>query len=171
MTPRKKLPTRSMLRLIFRYDGDTGTLYWKGRFGRSRVRSDRVGTPRQKGVVRVTVFGVAYAAHRLIWKLLHNTEPLVVDHKNCTQSDNRQCNLRAATYPKNNWNRRVRIGKVLPKWVMFDGNPPGRRKKYKAVVVVNGVAHHPGRFYTPEEAHAAACAVARNFHGHFFRSE
>ncbi len=165
MTPRKKFPPIAVLRSIFSYDPISGVLFSKKTNPPSPVHFWK-----GQGCLRVGINGSPYALHRLVWKLVHGTVPALIDHKNGDFRDNRLCNLRVATYKNNNWNRKRRTGKKLPKWVMYDGNYPGRRKKYKAVVVVNGKANHLGRFHTPDEAHAAACALAKKLHGQFYRA-
>lgn len=49
----------------------------------------------------VHIQGRSYAAHRLIWKLVYDVEPDVVDHKNGVRHDNRLRNLRSVTRTKN----------------------------------------------------------------------
>jgi hypothetical protein len=45
-------------------------------------------------------------AHRVIWKMVHGTEPEAIDHINGVPADNRLENLRAVTASLNQRNRR-----------------------------------------------------------------
>ncbi|ERP98669.1 hypothetical protein Q669_00570 [Labrenzia sp. C1B10] len=84
----KPLPTVKRLRELFGYDPETGVLTWKVSRGGQRA-GDVAGTPID-GYVQIFVDGVAYRAHRLIFKLVYGREPIGhIDHENGNRSDNR----------------------------------------------------------------------------------
>lgn len=100
---------------------------------------------------------------RIIGRELTTDE--MVDHKNLNSVDNRRANLRLATSTQNQGNRRVSknnksgfkgVSKAKNKWV--------------ATITVNGRRIILGRFKTPEEAHEAYCAGAKEHFGEFARS-
>ena len=107
----KPLPTQTRLVELFNYDPETGLLTWKESRGGQRA-GDVAGTP-QDGYVQVFVDGIAYRAHRLIWKLVMGREPVgQIDHKNGDRADNRlvkadprKSNLREASPWQNSLNR------------------------------------------------------------------
>lgn len=107
----KPLPTQTRLVELFNYEPKTGLLTWKVSRGGQRA-GDVAGTP-QDGYVQIFVDGIAYRAHRLIWKLITGREPIgQIDHKNGNRSDNRlvkndpdKSNLREVLPWQNSLNR------------------------------------------------------------------
>ncbi len=107
----KPLPTLKRLLELFSYDPETGVLTWKVSRGGQRA-GDVAGTI-SHGYVQVFVDGIAYRAHRLIWKMVTGREPVrYIDHENGNRSDNRlikndpsNSNLREVTPWENNLNR------------------------------------------------------------------
>lgn len=162
-----------MLR-IFRYDVETGDLYWRVRTDatanwNSKWAGRKAGTPCQKGTV-IYVDWVPYYAHRLVWVYVNGDGLDVetqVDHKNCDCFDNRIQNLRLATHGQNASNSRLRKGKELPKGVSIQSRGNG----YRARIGIDGKVVNLGTFATPEEAHAAYCAAAKSAKGEFARAE
>ena len=91
----------------------------------------------------------------------------VIDHRDGDPSNNRWDNLRRATVSQNNANRRLhRNNKCGFKGVVQ--NPWGR---FIASIYKNGRRIHLGMFATPEAAHAAYVAAARELFGEFARAE
>lgn len=68
-----------------------------------------VGTPTTNGYVRVTLGGVSYGVHRLVWELHngHIADGYEVDHRNGVRSDNSIGNLRLATRSQNGMNHKI----------------------------------------------------------------
>jgi len=81
--------------------------------------------------------------------------------------DNRRANLRLATRSENLRNRAVHCNNTSGyrgvRW------KPARRK-WVANITLNGQQHHLGYHATPEAAHQAYCAAARELHGEFART-
>jgi hypothetical protein len=96
--------------------------------------------------------------------LMAPQEGQLVDHRDGNGLNNVRCNLRVATHPQNMWNRRKpRGGKAGLVGVHWDND----RKKWAAVIQVNGKVRRLGRFETPEEGHQAYIEAARQLQGKF----
>lgn len=98
-----KLPAKEELQALLDYDPDTGVLTWKQRSGKyascfnRRYAGTPAGTLRSDGYIALKVKNVIYAAHRVIWAMVHDQWPECVRHINRDDADNRLDNLRAAT--------------------------------------------------------------------------
>lgn len=115
----KPLPSQALLLELLDYNPTTGDLTWRPR-DRSYFRSDSehkrwnaryAGKPALNSVGSTgyragNIFGITYQTHRIIWKLLHGTDPDYVDHENGIRSDNREQNLRDASFTQNMHNQR-----------------------------------------------------------------
>jgi hypothetical protein len=55
----------------------------------------------------IAINGYNYYQHRIIFKMMTGSEPHQVDHINGDPTDNRPCNLRAATQSQNQHNRKL----------------------------------------------------------------
>lgn len=71
----KPLPSREALLALLRYDERTGKLFWRHR------PTVRALDSNSNGYRRGRLWGEYYYAHRVIWKMLHGTEPPEVDHR------------------------------------------------------------------------------------------
>jgi hypothetical protein len=106
------LPPTDVLRSMFRYDAETGKLYWLPR--PSDPRWNRVFAEKEaggidgKGYVRIRTEGNNWNAHRVVWKLVYDEEPEFVDHINGDRADNRLVNLRSVTQTENARNTKVK---------------------------------------------------------------
>lgn len=88
------------LRLIFRYDPETGYLY--RRVGPWVLKERKVGTPIGRGMyLQVSVGTKAYYVHRIIYFLVHGIWPDIIDHKDGDTWNNKDSNLREATHSQN----------------------------------------------------------------------
>jgi len=109
----KPLPNQGYLLEILRYDPKTGLLFWRRRpmshfpskrawaVWNSRFSNGPAFRTKTKGYRAGKVDGVNYFAHRIVWKMVHGFDPLVIDHKNHDRSDNRVENLRNGTQKEN----------------------------------------------------------------------
>jgi topoisomerase IA-like protein len=93
-----------------------------------------------------------FAVHRLIWKLLYNSEPDEIDHINGDRADNRAANLRSVCKTENCRNQRLRSdntsGHVGVSW-------DKRKSRWLAKIVVDGKERHIGSFHRREDAEKA----------------
>lgn len=85
-----KITTQSQVKEIFHYDPETGCLYFKTKIGLRLAGS--VGS---RGRVYVSVSGVRYHAHHLVWLYFYGELPAnVIDHIDHNPTNNRIENLR-----------------------------------------------------------------------------
>jgi len=168
-------PTADQVRLVLRYEPETGRLFWLVRpleffnsknshsIWNSRFAGKEAFTRLDRWGHRVgSLFDVNHFAHRVIWLMQTGAWPeQQIDHINGIASDNRLINLRAVTPSENQRNKR-----------MHPRNSSGvngvvwhrRERKWIAQLNVDGVYKCLGRFDTIEEA-AAARLAANAEHG------
>lgn len=153
-----KLPSQSELLRVFKYDPKDGLLTWRtDPGGGGKKIGDRAGNDN-----RVTYRGRAYIPTSIIWKILHDEEPEMVDHRDRDHSNNRETNLRAATRTQNNQNKSVRIDSGTGvRGVRF------HRGRYWAGITANGDRVDLGTFDTLEEAAEIRQQAERQYHGEF----
>lgn len=153
-------------RAILAYDAGTGELTWRKSARRGWVGKP-AGTPHSRGYVSVNISRRIYLAHRLAWFLHYGRWPSgQVDHRDGDRANNSIANLREATQSQNSGNMRMRPNNRCGfKGVCLDQN--GR---YQAQITKNGRQRGLGRFSTPEEAHAAYVAAAKQAFGEFARA-
>src|SRR3954464_3736442 len=99
--------TQARLKELLHYDSETGLWTWlKHRY---RIQpGDRAGTISKKdGYCHIIIEKKNYMAHRLAWLYMTGGWPSMnMDHIDTNRSDNRWLNLRLATRPQNQANRR-----------------------------------------------------------------
>ena len=135
---------------MFSYDADTGILTWRERKFNSllangwntRYANKVAGVKNSAGYLCVSINDSRFLAHRVVWKLLHGTEPLIVDHINGDKTNNRASNLREASESLSMFNRRIQKGR-LPRGV--------QPNKYRFMARIG--KKYLGTYATPEEAH------------------
>lgn len=171
----KDLPEPALLRKLLRYEPETGKLYWLERtlemFPHARAciswnarfaRKEALTSLDRKGYRRGAIFNKFYAAHRVIWAIVHGEwPPEQIDHINGDKQDNRLGNLRAVSNsenlknqkrPKNNTSGIIGVywNKQLVAW--------------HAQIKINGKKKHLGTYQCIGAA-AAARASADLKHG------
>jgi hypothetical protein len=172
--PAKPLPSAEVLYATFRYDPANGFLFWRPRPDRSPQWNgrcaDRLAGASGDSRYRVFIRGYGHlTASRIIWKMAHGEEPPVVDHIDGDPSNNRLCNLRAATHVQNAQNRRA-TNKTGFKGVAFRAGRK-RGRPWKARIYVGGQQIVLGYFSTPEDASAAYMKAANDYFGNFAKAK
>lgn len=168
----KPIPCSEVLHSILYYNYEAHRLVWKRRFDKTDLWNREnahtfASIPGPKNTMRLMINGVRYLEHRIVWKMLHGSEPEQIDHKNINASDNDGDNLRPCDNFTNGYNRKRLSYKAsgLPKGVDRD------RDKFRARIRHEGERLSLGLFDTPELAHAAYCAAADKLHGEFARHD
>lgn len=114
----KEILSQSELKELFDYDYETGVLTWRNRpcehfktrdafrTWNTRFSGKSAGCLRPDGYLSVGINYAQFQVHRIIYKIIHGTEPPQIDHKNHIRHDNWQDNLRAATQQINGKNQK-----------------------------------------------------------------
>ena len=143
---------------MFAYDQETGVLTWKKRsfksihcgYWNTRYAGKPAGVKNSSGYICIKINRKKYLAHRIIWKMVNNEEPLVVDHIDCNPLNNSLRNLRPANESLSAYNKVLPVGR-LPRGVQPNGYRFQARLKGKYI----------GTYATPEEAHKAYASAAK----------
>ena len=167
---RKKLPSRERLVELFSYEPLTGNLIWKHRTNVHYIINNRfagkiAGGLTSKGYLSVLIDGDRFQAHRVIWKILHDTEPPDVDHKDRNKANNRKKNLRATDRSGNRANCIRAYHKILPKGVFCRRQSGALYVQIKA----KGKQYYLGNVPTAEAGAALYAREAKKLHGEFWR--
>jgi hypothetical protein len=168
---RKPLPPADALRRMLRYDPLSGKLYWRKRADKNPQWNAKFAG-RRAGAVRggrryVNVLGHGpLLAYRIIWKMVYESEPTVIDHIDGNPHNDRICNLRAATNAQNMWNKRPH-GAIPLKGVSYNK----KSGRWVSSICVNGRSIFLGLFHCPADAHASYVRAARKHFGAFARTE
>ena len=148
---------------LFRYDYETGALYWRRRNSNRVPKTLEAGTQRNSdGYLYVSVHGRDYSVHRIVMLMCYGFygEGLEVDHINHVRNDNRLFNLRFVTHVENMRNKSVSSKNTSGvTGVSFSK----AKKKYVAQIGVNREFIHLGYFETLEEAAAARAEANLKF--------
>ena len=177
MAKLKILPTCRYLQECFIYDPNTGLLTWRHRplshFSDERIQkiwntqnAHQVAGWKPEPPhfnISISIDGLRYQAHRIIWKLVTGMEPPEeIDHRDRDSFNNRWKNLRAATRQEQNRNRGIQSNnKVGIKGVSRKGH------RYRATIILSRKQIHLGTFDTPEEAGQVYMEAAKRFFGEF----
>jgi hypothetical protein len=166
------------LKELLRYDPETGLFYWLERpvrlgFERTdktwnvryagKIAGDEFGKLRPR--IRISVDKRRFQAHRLAWLWMTGEWPAEeIDHKDMNPLNNKWENLREATHSQNGMNRKSRS--KYAKGVTIH-KPSGL---FQARIYKDGRCRCLGYHKTPEEAHRAYIAAAKDLHGEFARA-
>lgn len=170
----KPLPSKARLRRLFDYE--RGVLIWRERPRKdfktqgahatfnTRWVNKSAGCLKPSGYVFITLNGVSFLAHRLIWVWHHGRIPknLNLDHIDGNKSNNRIENLRLATRSQNSANAPIsKRNKSGFKGVQASG------EKWSARIRLNGKAHHLGSYTNIEDAAAVYAFASDLAYGEF----
>ena len=151
---------------LFRYDYETGVLYWRWRNSNRVPKTLEAGTQRKSsGYLYVQVHGRLYLVHRVVMLMCYGFcgEGLEVDRINHVRNDNRLCNLRFVTRSENQRNQSLSSKSSTGVTGVYFSKA---RKKYVAQIMVDGEKIFLGRFETLEEAAAARAEANLKFNFH-----
>lgn len=148
--------TREELLLAFRYDPESGDLFWN---------NGDVAKTISNGYRAVKYRGTQYRVHRIAWLMYYGNLPSGhIDHINCNRLDNRISNIRACSCSENLMN--VRIGRKNTSGVK--GVTLHRRlNKWQAQLMAAGKSMYLGVFETIQEAENAVKTARQLHHGKF----
>lgn len=151
----------------FTYCPTTGIVRWSECAKGARCKAGApVGTRDKNGYLVVKVRGKTWKLHRLIFLLMGEAIPEVVDHINGVPDDNRWANLRGCSSVENSHNRRMHGNNTTGfKGVTLD------RGNIRAQITVRGRHLSKSGFTTLEEAHSWYSQQAAKHHGEFARSK
>jgi hypothetical protein len=158
--------TQAVLKEYLIYDSNTG-VFTRRISSSNRVKAgDIAGSLTDTGYLRIRVQNVTYKAHRLAWLYVYGEFPAEnIDHVNTIRTDNRICNLRAASFSDNNHNQSLRSNNTSGyKGVSWNS----QFSKWVAKIGIEGKRKFIGFFETPEEAYKAYCLAAISNYGEFF---
>ena len=154
--------TQERLKELLSYDPDTGLFFWRKIKGGWGKPGKPAGGTNGEGYRQIGIDRRYYFAHRLAWLYVHGVFPSnCIDHINGDRADNRIANLRAVTVHENNFNVKVIRAASGFKGVYLDKRT---KKKWRAVIKVNGHTTTLGRFDEPEDAHEAYLSAKRILH-------
>lgn len=160
------LPCPTVLRLLLRYEPETGKLFWRER-ARVWFKTEKsyrwwnkmfAGNPAcdhidpYQGYKVGTLFGKCVLAHRIAFAIHHGKHPLVTDHINGDRSDNRAANLRSVTMVENAKNAALNSTNTTGLCGVYRAQATGR---WYAQIRINGVKTHLGYFDSSELAREA----------------
>lgn len=151
---------------VLDYDPETGIFKWKVAISNFVKPGSRAGRVREDGYRAISFGERLYTAHRLAWFYVNGVWPAdMLDHINRDRDDNRIANLRGATRGQNMQNRAVSSDNLSG----LKGVQKGKWNRWTARITVGGKRKRIGWFDTPEEAHAAYLAAAKQYFGEFAR--
>lgn len=175
-------PTIHYLRECFDYNAENGTLIWKYRprshfsteeswlMAKARDAGKPVKGGMNGGYMTVQLRGKKYKMHRVIWAMVHGIDmdevPPAIDHVDLDKTNNREANLRAATWSENCMNKGLQENNTSGfkgvHWHKY-------HQKWAAKVKINGKQIHLGYFADPEVASKVRERAANDIHGEFAR--
>lgn len=177
-----ELPEQSILIQLLRYESETGKLFWRerpdelfkasGAYSQARIaaawNSKNAGkealiTIDAHGYPFGSVFKKLVRAHRVIWKLVHGTEPEQIDHINGDRADNRIINLRAVSNADNHRNMSLSTANKSGVTGVFWFARTGR---WRSEITIAGKNVHLGYYLNKNDAIAARhrAEVENGFH-------
>lgn len=103
--------TKEVADNLLKYDPNTGVFTWRLKRTGSKIGTVAGILRERTGYRYLTLYGTAYAAHRVAWLMMTGAAPKhQIDHINKDQGDNRWANLREATATQNTRNTRSHKG-------------------------------------------------------------
>lgn len=159
--------TLERLKEALHYDPLTGIFHH--RESKTCVKAgDVAGSQSDGNYQRIYIDGVPYKAHYLAWFYMKGVWPTrFLDHEDTDKRNNRIANLREATRAQNGAN----IGLKSHNTSGFKGVSLWKKTgRWKSQIQVEGKKLFLGYHDTPEQAHDAYLAAARQHFGEFARA-
>lgn len=163
---RKPLPSQERLHELFRYEPETGKLTRIAKSGRRGVIGEVVGSRGAKGYLYVSIDGLRYLVHRIVYKMMTSEDPPAgrdIDHLNGDRGDNRWNNLRVVSRTENNRNAQKSKNNASGTTGVSWSNQAG---KWMSQIMVDYRHYHLGLFDNLEDAVAARKAAEIRFGFH-----
>lgn len=158
--------TQQELKELVYYDMETGCFTWLKSRGNTAAGSS-AGHHFKGGYVRLSLYRKFYMAHRVAWFYVTGSWPTgEIDHIDGDEANNAWGNLREATRSQNNCNK----GPYKNNRLGLKGVHQVCSGRFVAKIYINGTRKNLGSFDTPEEAHAAYCAAAKELFGEYRRA-
>lgn len=136
---------------IFRYDEETGKLYWK--IKKSGIIKEEAGSVTKANYITVGCGGKVYKTHRIIWLMNYGKFPTgerkCIDHIDGDGKNNRLNNLRVVSDGGNAKNRK-KHSKNTSGVNGVSWNKP--RNKWIVHISIGGIEKHIGLYATLEDA-------------------
>ena len=150
---------------IFRYDEETGKLYWNERVHKRIRVGQECGRVTSHGYRKLRVFGKEYYVHRLVWLLKTGSWPNnQIDHINRNRLDNRIENLRVANHFENQHNKSIPKNNTSGiKGVTWNK----RAKKWYVQLMFNKKQMYFGLYEDLELAELVIKEARKKYHGEF----
>src|ERR1035437_188834 len=159
----KPLPSQKELLRLFRYDAETGRIFWRVKCCRMMPVGAEAGWYGTRNYRLVSICRSKYQVHRIVWKMHKGYDPVEIDHWDGVHDNNRIDNLRNATSTENHCNQLVIARKS---GVGLKGAyKPRNRDFWVAQIKYKGTHHYLGSYATEELAHAVYVAKAIELHG------
>lgn len=167
MAKKKDLPDIALLEELFHFDVERGVLIRKITRAPNALAGSIVGTIDGRGYLHTNILGRFYRVHRLAYLMHYGVDPAThIDHVDGDKLNNRPENLRPATDQQNAGNSKTPQHNTSG----FKGvYRHSRGRKWCAQIKRNRITTYLGWFDTPEEAHAAYMAAAREHFGEYAR--
>ncbi|QHJ80476.1 MAG: hypothetical protein [Bacteriophage sp.] len=144
--------TQELLKSVLNYDATTGSLTWCSKSHSKRiVLGSRAGyRVNSTGYRAINLFGTLYPEHVLIWFYINGVWPKgQIDHENHIRDDNREVNLKDATFLENMRNRKAMQGTITGHQGVWYNK---RTNRYVAEITMNGKKVYQKSFVTAAEA-------------------
>lgn len=148
--------TQKRLKEVVQYDRRLGLFYWRISTGKAS-RGSVAGHTDSAGYTKISIDGVKYFAHRLVWLYVYGAWPLQnIDHIDLCRSNNKLSNLRDVGQSMNGLNGPVRRNNSSGyTGVSYDT----RRQNWVAYVNQGRRKKHLGAYKTLTDAALARCAA------------
>lgn len=143
--------TQELMQYHFRYEPETGKLYWRNPRSNRVKAGDEAGYLQTKGYLRVSLYDLSVPVHHVIWLYVYGTWPEhQIDHIDGDKKDNRLEKLRDVTNVVNSENaKRRKDNKSGYSGITVHS---GFTKPFFVRRGFNGIRHYGGSYATLEEA-------------------